>query len=168
MFEHDILEPDFLVEPETLNSRGKDLRRLAFLTPIHALGLQPPLLLAPETSVGEAADMMLSAGVRAALVVCADSVLGLLDEACVLRMARSPGVDLDRTSIWKTMTPEPPTASDTDSIAGALRTFRAQRIDHLCVVRQDGSPLGLLDMSTLVGWMSKQLTTIVFEGAARG
>jgi CBS domain-containing protein len=83
-------------------------------------------------------------------------------------MARGRGADLDATSVWKAMTPEPPTATDNDSIASALRTFRAQQLDHLCILRQDGSPFGILDMSTLVDWMSKQLTVIVFEGVAAG
>jgi len=166
MFDYDILQPDVLVEPEALIARGKDLRRLAFLTPIHALALKRPLLLAPETPVGDAADMMLSAGARAALVVCADSVLGLLDESCVLRLARSRGADLDGTSVWKVMTPEPPTATDTDNIARALRAFRGQRLDHLCVLRQDGSPFGILDMAALVDWMSRQLAVIVVDGVA--
>jgi CBS domain-containing protein len=167
MFDYDVLRPDILVEPETLISRGKDLRRLAFLTPIRALALKQPLLLPPEISVGEAAELMLSAGVRAALVVCADSVIGVLDEANVLRMARNRSVDLDRTSVWMAMTPEPPTTNDTESVAGALRAFRTQRLDHLCVVRADGSPFGILDMSAVVDWVSRQLAVIVFEGGAR-
>ena len=167
MFDYDVLRPDVLVEPETLISRGKDLRRLAFLTPIRALPLKKPLLLPPETSLTEAADLMLSAGVRAALVVCADSVLGVLDEANVLRMARNRSVDLERTSIWKAMTPEPSTVSDSESVAGALRALRTQHLDHLSVVRADGSPFGLLDLAAVIEWISKQLAVIVFEGGAR-
>ena len=167
MFDYDVLKPDVLVEPETLISRGKDLRRLAFLTPLRALPLKRPLLLPPETSVGEAAELMLSTGVRAALVVCAESVLGILDEANVLRMARNREVDLERTSVWKAMTPDPATVADTESVAGALRTLRTHRADHLAVVRPDGAPLGVLDLGTVVDWVSKQLAVIVFDAVPR-
>src|SRR6185295_17366416 len=117
MFDYDVLKPDVLVEPEALIARGKDLRRLAFLTPVRALPLRRPLLLPPGTSINEAADLMLSAGARAALVVSGDSVLGILDEANVLRLARNRSVDLGRTSVWKAMSPEPPTTPDTETVA---------------------------------------------------
>jgi CBS domain-containing protein len=90
-----------------------------------------------------------------------------VDEANVLRMARNRDVDLDRTSVWKAMTPDPATINDTESVAGALRALRTLRADHLGVVRPDGSPLGVLDLGTVVEWVSKQLAVIVFDAVPR-
>jgi CBS domain-containing protein len=168
MFDADVLEPDVVMEPDMLISRGKDLRRLAFLTPIRSLPMKPALLLPPETSLAEATGLMLNENARAALIVCGDSVLGLLDQANILRMTRAREVDLERTSVWRAMTVDPPRAADSDSVATALRSFRAHRVDHLCVSRQDGAPVGILDMGTVVDWMSNQLTVIVFDNFARG
>jgi CBS domain-containing protein len=164
MFDFDVLRPDILVEPEALISRGNHLRRLAFLTPIRALPMKRPLLLAPDGSLGEAADLMMADKAPAALVVRDDSLLGLLRERDILRMVRLPEADLDRTSVWQAMTPEPPCCLDTDSVASALRSFRTHGIDHLPIVAEAGSPVGILDMSALVDWMSNQLTVVVFGG----
>lgn len=157
MFDHDVLEPAVLVEREAILSRGKDVRRMAFLTPISALPIKAPVLLPPEASLGEAAELMIEEGAHSALVVCNGGILGLLDEADILRMVRTRYADLDRISVWRAMTPEPPTCLDSDHIATALRSFRLHAVRQLAVVREDGSPVGILDLSTMVTWIANQL-----------
>jgi CBS domain-containing protein len=168
MFDYDVLEPGALVEPEALIARGADLQRLAVLTPLRSLPIKRPLLLAPETSVAEAAEKMIAQRVHAALVVCADSVLGLVDETDILKLVRYRYADLDRISVWKAMTPEPPVCLDTDSVATALRHFRTTGTSHLSVLKEDGgAPLGILDLGGIVEWMSGRLTVVVFDGIGR-
>jgi CBS domain-containing protein len=85
MFDHDILEPHALVEPEAIMTRGQGRRRLASRTPIRALTVKPPLLLPIEISVVEAARLMMDEDVRAALMVSGDSVVGIVTESDISR-----------------------------------------------------------------------------------
>ena len=85
MFEYDRLEPEALVEPEALISMGRELRSAAATTPIRALPIKRPLLLAADTSVAEAARRMMEEDARAALIVSGESVLGIVTENDVWR-----------------------------------------------------------------------------------
>ena len=85
MFEHDNLEPDAFVEPEALISPEREGRAHAASTPIRALPIKRPLLLTAETSVAEAARLMMEDDARAALIVSGESVLGIVTENDVWR-----------------------------------------------------------------------------------
>jgi CBS domain-containing protein len=89
MFESDSLEPGILVEPETLLSSrrepDRDGRRPALSTPIRALPIKRPLMLTADTSVAEAARLMMEDDARAALIVSGDNVLGIVTENDVWR-----------------------------------------------------------------------------------
>jgi CBS domain-containing protein len=85
MFEHDSLEPDTFVEPEALISPEREGRAHAASTPIRALPIKRPLLLTAETSVAEAARLMMEDDARAALIVSGESVLGIVTENDVWR-----------------------------------------------------------------------------------
>jgi CBS domain-containing protein len=88
MFESDSLEPGDLVEPEMLISPDRELRRPSHATPIRALPIKRPLMLAADTSVAEAARLMMEGDARAALIVSGDNVLGIVTE----------------NDVWKAMT----------------------------------------------------------------
>ena len=85
MFESDSLEPGILVEPEALISPDRDGRRPALSTPIRALPIKRPLMLTADTSVAEAARLMMEDDARAALIVSGDAVLGIVTENDVWR-----------------------------------------------------------------------------------
>jgi len=84
MFEYDSMEPEALVEPETLIAAAAG-RSAAGTTPIRALPMKRPLLLTADTSVAEAARRMMEEDARAALIVSGDSVLGVVTENDVWR-----------------------------------------------------------------------------------
>ena len=85
MFEHDSLEPDAFVEPEALISPDREERPPGASTPIRALPIKRPLLLTAETSVAEAARLMMEEDARAALIVSGENVLGIVTENDVWR-----------------------------------------------------------------------------------
>ena len=165
MFDFDTLRPGVLVEPEGLITRRKDLRRVAFTTAVGSLPRRPALMLAPETSVAFAARRLAQAGAGAALVICSGTLLGTISERDVLAcIAGSDGaVDLERTSVWQAMSPEPPFCLDTDSIASALRVMKTHGARHLPILRADGPPVGVLDGATIVRWLSDQLTALILD-----
>ena len=85
MFESDSLQPGAMVEPETLVWPERDTRRSALTTPIRALPIKRPLMLPAETTVAEAARLMMEDDARAALIVSGDNVLGIVTENDVWR-----------------------------------------------------------------------------------
>ena len=160
MFDFDTLKPGVLVEPEGLIVREKDLRKLAFSTPIHTLRRRTPLMFAPETSVAQAAKVMSENGMPAALVVCSGSVLGLLSESDITKQMQDPQVDLTRVSVWKAMTPEPPFCLDTDCVASVLRLFKTYGVRYLPMVKEYGPAVGIVEMSSVMEWLSDHLTVV--------
>ena len=85
MFESDSLEPCSMVEPEALISPDRESRRPAHATPIRALPIRRPLMLTAETSVAEAARLMMRDDARAALIISGENVLGIVTENDVWR-----------------------------------------------------------------------------------
>ena len=160
MFDFDTLRPGVLLEPEALISPEKDLRKLAFSTPIHSLRRRTPLMFAPETSVAHAAKLMSEDGAAAALVVCSGSVLGLLSEGDIISQLQPSGIDLSKLSVWKAMTAEPPFCLDTDSVASVLRLFKTFDVRYLPMVKEYGPAVGIVEMSSVVQWLADQLTVV--------
>jgi len=90
MFEYDNMEPGDLVEPETLMSQSRELGVLSRSaagrsTPLRALPIKQPLLLTSETTVAEAAQLMMEEDARVALIVSGERVLGIVTENDVWR-----------------------------------------------------------------------------------
>ncbi len=92
MFEYDNMEPGNLVEPETLMSPGHEppMSKLGRTgagrsTPLRALPIRQPLLLTSETTVAEAAQLMMEDDARVALIVSGERVLGMVTEDDVWR-----------------------------------------------------------------------------------
>lgn len=162
MFDFDTLRPGTLVEPEGLIARRKDLRRAAFTTAVGSLPRRPAVMLAPETSVADAAKRLAETGAGAALVVCSGTLLGLLGDHDIVACVRDGG-DMAHTSVWQAMSPEPSFCLDTDSIASAVRVMKTHAARHLPIVRADGPPLGLLDGAAIVRWFSDHLTALILD-----
>lgn len=92
MFEYDNMEPGNLVEPETLMSPGRELPTPTLgrsaagrSTPLRALPIKQPLLLTSDTTVAEAAQLMMEEDARVALIVSGERVLGMVTEDDVWR-----------------------------------------------------------------------------------
>jgi CBS domain-containing protein len=157
-----------MIEPEALISRRRDLRQLAFTTPVRKLLRGTPLRLSPETSVARAAQQLQQVGARAALVVCSGSLLGTITDADIAaqvqeRTLHEGTVDANRVSVWQAMTPEPPFCLETDSMASVLRLFKTYSVRQLPVMEVDGPVIGLLDLSDVLAWLSDQLTVAILD-----
>jgi CBS domain-containing protein len=85
MFEYDNLQPSDLVEPEAIISSGRAMQSAGRSIPLRALPIKQPLLLTSETSVGEAAQLMMEEDARVALIVSGGRVLGMVTENDVWR-----------------------------------------------------------------------------------
>jgi CBS domain-containing protein len=85
MFEYDNLQPRDVVEPEALISSGRAMLSTGRSMPLRALPIKKPLLLTSETSVAEAAQLMMEEDARVALIVSGGRVLGMVTENDVWR-----------------------------------------------------------------------------------
>ncbi len=85
MFEYDNLQPSDLVEPEALMSSGRGMQTAGRSIPLRALPIRQPLMLTSDTTVAEAAQLMMEEDARVALIISGGRVLGIVTENDVWR-----------------------------------------------------------------------------------
>ena len=98
---------------------------------------------APQTSVAEAAAMMLAHGVGAVVVVDNGAITGILTEHDVVRRVIAGGRDPQAVRLDEVMTPEPLTVTPDVTLGHALVLMHERAIRYLPVV-EDGKPVGLV------------------------
>jgi CBS domain-containing protein len=98
---------------------------------------------APQTSVAEAAAMMLAHGVGAVVVVDNGAITGILTEHDVVRRVIAGGRDPQAVRLDEVMTREPLTVSPDATLGHALVLMHERAIRYLPVV-EDGKPVGLV------------------------
>jgi CBS domain-containing protein len=87
----------------------------------------------PQTSVTEAAAIMVAAGVGAAVIMQGSFLAGILTERDVLRAAAS-GQDLSASSVAEWMTPDPESASPDATAEDAAQIMLLHGFRHLPIV----------------------------------
>ncbi|HUZ83901.1 MAG TPA: CBS domain-containing protein [Gaiellales bacterium] len=114
------------------------------------------LAVAPDTTIGDAAQRMVETDVGAALVVAADGeMVGVITERDLLRCV-SDGTERS-TPVSERMTRHVLTASSTTEVAQALALMVDGRFRHLPVVSDDGRPIGVVSMRDLMAYTSLRL-----------
>ena len=106
-------------------------------------GMEPPLIVASSTSVGEAARRMRERNTGAAMVVDGPRLAGIFTERDalfrVLAVARDPAT----TPVGEVMTRNPQTIHPDKPFDEALRMMHEGRFRNVPVV-EDGRPLGMV------------------------
>jgi len=97
----------------------------------------------PQTSVAEAAALMLANRVSAVLVIEGDALAGIFTEHDVVWRVIAPGRDAAAVQLREVMTREPLTAGPETTLGHALVVMHERGIRHLPVVR-DGKPVGMV------------------------
>jgi CBS domain-containing protein len=108
------------------------------------------LAVAPEDTIGEAAERMVERGVGSALVSDFGQLVGILTERDLLRAvaARTHSSDA-RVRQW--MTPDPVTAAPDTTAQDAGRLMLERGFRHLPVV-EDGRPVGVVSIRDVAQW----------------
>jgi CBS domain-containing protein len=110
----------------------------------------------PDTSVGDAAHVMVGSDVGAALVLEeAGELVGVFTERDVMR-CYSERVD-PQTPVEARMTRDVRTAAPATDLAEAMAVMIEGRFRHLPVVNEDGRPVGLVSMRDLMAYTSLRL-----------
>jgi CBS domain-containing protein len=102
------------------------------------------LAVAPEDTLGEAAERMTGEGVGSAVVLDGGRLIGILTERDVLRAAAGRVHSSDaRVREW--MTAEPVVASEQTTVTESLETMVANGFRHLPIV-EDGRVVGIVSI----------------------
>jgi CBS domain-containing protein len=103
---------------------------------------------APEDTLGEAAQQMADAGVGSAVVVDHGRLIGILTERDLLQ-AVAGRVHSSEARVREWMTDDPVTASHSTSIEDAVRTMLENGFRHLPVVKE-GRTVGVVSLRELI------------------
>ena len=117
------------------------------------LDVAPPLVVAPEDTLGEVAERMLDRNVGSAVVAEYGRTIGILTSRDMLdAFASRVHSSLARVREW--MTADPITIESRASAAAAADLMTEHGIHHLPVVDEDGRPTAILDLCDLVSTSS--------------
>jgi CBS domain-containing protein len=103
---------------------------------------------APEDTLGEAAERMAEDGVGSAVVLDSGRLIGILTERDLLR-AVAGRVHTSEARVREWMTVDPLTATETTSADEAMRTMLEQGFRHLPVI-EGGRTIGVVSLRELM------------------
>jgi CBS domain-containing protein len=103
---------------------------------------------APEDSLGEAAERMAQDGVGSAVVLDSGRLIGILTERDLLR-AVAGRVHTSEARVREWMTVDPLTATEATSADEAMRTMLEQGFRHLPVI-EGGRTIGVVSLRELM------------------
>ena len=112
------------------------------------------LEVAPEDTLGQAAETMVERGVGSAIVSDFGRLIGILTERDLLR-AVAGRVHSSEARVREWMTAEPVTATESMELADAARTMLDQGFRHLPVV-DDERPIGIVSIRDVVEWTVRE------------
>lgn len=108
------------------------------------------LEVAPEDTLGQAAEAMVERGVGSCVVSDFGRLIGILTERDLLR-AVAGRVHSSEARVREWMTSEPITASESTAIEEAARTMLEEGFRHLPVVEGDRA-IGMVSIRDVVEW----------------
>lgn len=106
------------------------------------------LSVAPEDTLGEAAERMTDEGVGSAVVLDGGRLIGILTERDVLRAAAGR-VHSSEARVREWMTSDPVVASEETTAAESLETMMANGFRHLPIV-EDGRVVGIVSIRDVI------------------
>jgi CBS domain-containing protein len=108
------------------------------------------LAVAPEDTLGEAAQKMADRGIGSCVVLDFGRLIGILTERDLLR-AVAARTHSSEARVREWMTSDPITAAEETTPEEAARTMLDQGFRHLPVVR-DGRPVGVVSLRDVTAW----------------
>lgn len=152
------MNEDIMLEEETIaEERAADAARFGAAIlhqPIRALAtLKPAVCVGPNTTVRVAIERMNQNGTGCVLVEHGRRLLGIFTERDVLTKIVGSGVDIDRTTVDRVMTPDPECLSPDERAAYALNKMSVGGFRHIPLVDDDGRPVGVVSMRNVVDYM---------------
>ncbi|KAF9089196.1 hypothetical protein BGX29_012170 [Mortierella sp. GBA35] len=113
-----------------------------------------------KTSVRDAARMMKQWHTTASLIMEEGRIHGIFTTKDIVVRVMAAGLEPDRTSVIRVMTPHPDTVPSNMTILDALKKMHDNRYLHLPVVDSQGQMAGLVDVLQVSFAMLNQMNTI--------
>jgi CBS domain-containing protein len=141
-----------------------DLNVLFRDTRVADLVLAAVPVLSPDATVADAADAMRQVG-HGSVVVCEQGrLVGIFTERDLLRIAAEDD-GFDRV-LSQVMTRRPKTVSATDTVRDVVRRMDQGGYRRLPVVDEAGTPIGLIDVKTIVTFVVEHMPHTVYNQAS--
>jgi CBS domain-containing protein len=105
--------------------------------------LEKMVTASPQTTVGEAARLMASAGVGAVMVVDNEALTGIFTERDAVYRVIAAGLDARTARLADVMTPSPLSVDPERSFGYALQLMHEHGFRHVPVV-ENGKPVGIV------------------------
>jgi len=111
--------------------------------------------------ISEVASLMRDEHVGAVIVThgsaAARRVVGILTDRDIVRAQLARTADLSSLSVADTMTPDPLVLLEQESVDGAIAHLRARGVRRAPVVRDDGTPAGVISVDDLLAHLAAKL-----------
>ena len=170
MFDFDVRATTPLTESELLESLARvpalddDLR-----TPIEEIPRRPALILDPQRTLKEAAELMAERRMGTALVASHGVLMGVVTERDILAKVMDAPATAPAAPVWSAMTKGagPDTLLESDAVGYALRQLRTLGVRAVPVVKPSGGLRGLFDINDIVAWLCDRLAARTASWDAR-
>lgn len=129
---------------------------------LSALQPPPPVTVAPSDTIGEVLALLARRDIGCALVVRANTLLGIITERDILMKI---GVNLDeygRRPVEEFMTPAPETLLSTDPIAFALNRMAVGWYRHI-PIEKDGQPTGVISVRDVLSYLTRRVPELLHD-----
>jgi CBS domain-containing protein len=131
----------------------RELRGALFGELLSKVPRRPTLILPITASIADAIRAMNDRHVGVALIVDNGKLAGIFTERDVLRKVALSQMDLEKSHVSKVMTKDPFMLPEYCSIAFALHHMSVEGYRHLPLVKDDGTPVGVVGVRDIVAYL---------------
>lgn len=124
---------------------------------VKLLNLAHPVNVQVDDSVAQTIELMKHHRVGCALVLEGEKLAGIFTERDLLFKLAGTGQDLERLTMREVMIPDPAKLKVEDTMATALHKMSVGGFRHLPVVTDDDTPIGVVSIKDILGYICQQV-----------
>ncbi len=141
-----------------------ELQNILTSTEVGELTYKARAKLLPGNTVADAADVMRTRSHGSALICEEEKLVGIFTERDLLRhIANNGNMEI---VISEVMTANPETVQSTDHLSDVVRLMDEGGYRRLPVVNPDGSPIGFVDVKTIVHFLVQHFPEAIYNQAS--
>lgn len=139
-----------------------ELARNLKVESVSRLNPTPPLRIAPNSTVADAAALMRQKKVGCLLVCDGPKLVGIFTERDLMRRVLAAGLPMT-TPVGEVMTADPVVVEPKESVRAAVRRMEEGGYRHLPVVDDAGRPVGILSVKRIVHYLVEHFPSTVYN-----
>ncbi len=123
-----------------------------------------PVVVTPDTSIGDTAALMRRRAVGCVLVADGDSLRGIFTERDLLRKVLSKAADVSMTDpVTRGMTSDPVVVHTNEALELLLRRMYEGGFRHLPLLDPEDRVVGTISMKRVIGFLADQFAEVVYN-----